>query len=185
MAEKGDYKMTTTEIVELLKMEVREEEHLRSSARSTMNIYLTIMIAILGGTVTILSAGSLSDLWLGIVWVLSGLLLCFIAYVGLRHIYSDYLRQAEAIVQEAKLEDVLGMSDPNAYPLSSYWEGESLLPESFIESRKEFKHSQDFATWIAKDTDFRFVRVLYCLFIVIGIVFVTLGILSFCGVFCL
>lgn len=185
MAKKGVDKMTTAEIVELLKMEIREEEHLRSSARSTMNIYLTIMIAILGGTVTILSAGNLSDLWLGIVWVLSGILVFSIAYVGLRHFYSDYLRQAEAIVQEAKLEDVLGMSDPEAYPLSAYWKGESLLPESFIKSRKMFEHSQDFATWLTKDTDFRFVKVLYYMFMMIGLAFVTFGILSLCGVLCL
>ena len=175
-----NYKLTTSELVELLKKEMEEEQNLRSSIRSTMNIYITILVAMLGGVITILSTRSetMSGLWLGVILLLCGILVCTISFVGIRHYRSDYRRQAESIVQQAKLEDILGMDDPKVYPLSKYWLGESLLPESFVNSRKRYKNSQEFVNWFIKETDFKFAKVLYYAFILIGIALFVLGILS-------
>lgn len=179
-----DHKLSTNELVELLKKEREEEHNLRASIRSTMNIYITILVAMLGGVITILSTRSeaMSRSWLGVILLLCGILVCTISFIGIMHYKSDYRRQAESIVQQAKLEDILGMDDPKVYRLSKYWVGESLLPESFVNSRKRYKNSQEFVNWFVKATDFKFAKVLYYAFIFMGIALIVISILSFCNV---
>ena len=181
---KPDHKLTTGQIVDLLKKEKEEEENLRASIRSTMNIYITILVAIMGATATLIStrSSSLGSPWLGAVLLLAGTLVLIIAYVGEKHYFSDYRRQAESIVQQAKLEDLLGMDDPDVYPLSGYWKGESLLPQSFVQSRSRFEHSQDFVNWFVKATDYKIAKVLYRAFMAAGIALIIISILAFCGV---
>lgn len=173
------YKMDASQILELLKTEIREEENLRSAIRTTMNIYVTILIAILGGiaTLTATTYSNINHTLLGILLSLGGILVFFIAYAALKHYISDYRRQAETIVQEAKLEDLLGMADASRYSLKAYWKGEALLPHSFIESRKRFDSSKDFVEWFISATDTKIARILYFVFLVIGIAIFFLGLI--------
>lgn len=174
------HKMETPEIIELLKTQIQEEQNLRTTIRSTMNIYITLLVAILGGIVTLVAStyGTIDRVVLGTILILSGTVVFFIALAALKHFRSDYLRQSEAIVQEAKLEDILGMSNPNAYPLREYWKGETLLPQSFLESRSMFEHSQDFVDWLTKTTDLRIARIVYSVFMGVGCVISVFGILN-------
>ena len=48
--------METPEIIELLKTQIQEEQNLRTTIRSTMNIYITLLVAILGGIVTLVAS---------------------------------------------------------------------------------------------------------------------------------
>ena len=55
---KPDHKLTTDHLVDLLKKEKEEEENLRASIRSTMNIYITILVAVMGATATLITTQS-------------------------------------------------------------------------------------------------------------------------------
>lgn len=179
------HEMETTHLLDLLKTEIREEQNLRSAIRTTMNIYVTILVAILGGLATLVATtySNTSHTLIGILLLLGGVLVFFIAFAAIKHYISDYRRQAEAIVQEAKLEDLLGMDDAAIYPLNQYWKGESLLPQSFLDSRRRFASSQDFVEWIVSDTDIKIARTLYYVFMASGVMVAILGILSIIGVF--
>ena len=60
-------RMETPEILELLKTQIREEQNLRTTIRSTMNIYITLLVAILGGIVTLVATtyGTIDKVVLG------------------------------------------------------------------------------------------------------------------------
>ena len=181
MANKNSlYKMETSEILELLKTQISEEQNLRTTIRTMMNIYITLLVAVLGGIVTLVdtSYGALDPVILGGILILAGIVVFFIALAALKHFRSDYLRQSEAIVQEAKLEDILGMSNPQAYPLHEYWKGETLLPQSFLESRSQFEHSQEFVNWLTRTTDLRIAKIVYSVFMAVGCVISVFGVLN-------
>ena len=100
------YKMDTSHILDLLKTEIRREEGIRSSINTTMSIYVTMLIAILGGLATLVSKTyeSFDHKPLGLFLILGGLIVIFVALAALKHYVSGYRRQAESIVQEAKLK---------------------------------------------------------------------------------
>lgn len=179
------YRMDASQILELLKTEIREEQNLRSAIRTTMNIYVTILVAILGGlaTLTATTYSTINHTLMGILLILGGILVFFIAYAALKHYISDYRRQAETIVQEAKMEDLLGMDDDSRYPLNAYWEGETLLPQSFLESRKRFSSSKDFVDWFVSSTDIKIARTLYSVFMASGIAVFVIGVMITVGLF--
>ena len=163
------YKMDTAQLVDLLKTEIREEDSIRSSIRTTMNIYITMLVAIMGGLATLIAKPYETwDYRIGIVLLLGGIIVFVVAFVALKHYKSGFRRQVEAIVQEAKLESLLDMDNPEAYPLKRYWKGESLLPSSFIETREQFDNSQDFIKWMVSNTDVKIAQLLYGLFMIIG-----------------
>lgn len=179
------YKMETPEVVELLKTQITEEQNLRTTIRSTMNIYITLLVAIMGGIITLIATtyGTMDKVILGCILVLAGIVVFFIALAALKHFRSDYIRQSEAIVQQAKLEDILGISNPQAYPLRAYWQGESLLPQSFLEARSKFNHSQDFVNWLSDTTDLKIARLLYSVFMSVGCAISIFGILNIFSLF--
>ena len=173
-------RMETPEILELLKTQIREEQNLRTTIRSTMNIYITLLVAILGGIVTLVATtyGTIDKVVLGCILILAGIVVFFIALAAYKHFRSDYIRQSEAIVQEAKLEDILGMSNPKAYPLREYWKGETLLPQAFLESRSKFEHSQDFVEWLSDTTDLKIAKMVYSVFMGVGCAISVFGVLN-------
>ena len=143
-----------------------------------MNIYITILVTILGGLATLVSVSfnSLSHSLIGIVLLFGGVIVFFVAFAANKHYISGFRRQAEAIVQEAKLENLLGMDDPTAYSLRGLWEGESLIPGSFLRTRKRFENSDDFVNWFLEETDTNITRVLYLMFMIVGITIFVIGI---------
>ena len=180
-SDKTQYIMGMEQILDLLKAVIREEESIRSSIRTTMNIYITVLIAVLGGLATLVARtyDNQSHLPAGIFLIIGGIIVITVAYVALRHFTSGYRRQIEAIVQEAKLESILGMDVPENYPLKSYWKGESLLPTSFIETRNRFENSQAFVDWMVSNTDVRIAKELYWTFMIVGMLVIVFGIIFF------
>lgn len=174
-----EHLMDTQQLLDLLKTEKREEESIRSSIRTTMNIYVTMLVTILGGLATLVSISfnNLNHGLLGVFLILGGIIVFFVALAANKHYISGFRRQAETIVQEAKLENLLGIDDPSAYPLRDLWEGESLIPESFLKTRKRFQNSSDFVNWFLKETDTNIARVLYLMFMIVGIAIIVIGML--------
>ena len=172
------YVMGMEQLLDLLKAKIREEESIRSSIRTTMNIYITVLIAVLGGLATLVAKTSENDnhTLTSIFLIIGGIIVITVAYVALQHFISGYRRQIEAIVQEAKLESTLGMDSSTCYPLKSYWKGESLLPTSFIETRNRFESSQGFVDWMVSNTDVKIAKVLYRAFIAVGFLVTVFGI---------
>ena len=171
--------MNSDQLLELLKAEIREEDSIRSSIRTTMNIYITMLVAILGGLATLVSKNyqNPNHILLGLVLLFGGIIVVAVAYVALQHYISGFRRQVEAIVQEAKLESLLGMDKPEEHPLTNYWKGESLLPESFLQTRQQFEKSSEFVKWMVDNTDVKIARLLYWMFMAGGFIVSVVGII--------
>lgn len=168
-------RLTNEELLQLLHKAIDEEIELRNTLRSTMNTYITLILSIIAGVLTISSVSSVAII-MPLAFVLGGILCCYVSLVGFQHYKSDYIRQVECIVEQAKLQDILGLTDPMVYRMRTYWKGESLLPESFIRTRKECKTSEEFIKWFVKYTDTKWVRVLYICFVVLGVFLCGMGI---------
>ena len=178
-------KLNTDQLLQLLKKAHHEEEVIRATIRSTMNIYITLLVSILGGMITLMSIINPSinnSLLCSITLIFGGVIEICISYAAYKHYISDYRRQAEAIVQQAKLEDILGMTNTKNFKLNGYWQGESLLPNSFIKTRKMNSTSDEFVEWFMRYTDPGIARLLYSCFFVIGTILLSIGILVCCNV---
>lgn len=169
------------DLLQLLQASVTCETEIRNTLRDTMSTYITLLCSIVAGILAISSISTVR-LIMPLSFAFGGIIVSWISIVGYQHYKSDYTRQIEEIVEQAKLQDLLGLTDPNMYRLRTYWTKESLLPQSFVETRRACKTSKDFVTWFMKNTDTRWVRSLYICFGVIGAVFAVLGCLLLFGV---
>jgi len=180
-------KLTNQQLITLLIEYYHQEDGIRQSIRSTMNIYTTILVTLIGGVFTIASvlthgSSGHSVLFAGVLLMLGGIIEICIAIVGYKHYLSGFRRQAETIVQQAKVESLLEFPNNDLYGQSYYWKGESFLPESFLERRKKYKTSGEFVNWFLKESDSRLAKVLYSVFALAGITILVLGILVAFGI---
>jgi hypothetical protein len=183
-------KLTNQQLITLLIEYYHQEDGIRQSIRSTMNIYTTILVTLIGGVFTItsvLSHGSAgqSVLFAGILLMIGGIIEICIAIVGYKHYHSGFRRQAETIVQQAKIESLLEFPNSDLYAQSYYWEGESILPESFLKRRRMYQTSEDFVNWFLRESDSRLAKVLYSVFVFAGIIILVLGVLVAFGILCI
>lgn len=169
-------RLTTEELLQLLHFSSQEEIELRNTLRSTMNTYVTLLCSIIAGVLTISSLSASTPYIQPIAFIVGGIVCCCISFVGYRHYKSDYVRQIESIVSQAKLQDILGLTDPELYKMKTYWLTESLLPSNFIKTRKQCKNSDEFVNWFIKNTDTKYVRLLYSCFFVIGLSVSAIGV---------
>ena len=174
-------RLSQTELLQLLQFSSQEEIEIRNTLRSTLNTYTTLLCSIIAGILTISSISNPTPLLQSLALIIGGVVTCCISFVGYRHYKSDYVRQIESIVSQAKLQDILGITDPSLYKLSTYWKGESLLPASFIETRTQCKTSEEFISWFIKNTDVKYIKLLFSCFFSIGIFVFFVGILFFIG----
>ncbi len=172
-------KINTDQLLLLLKDAKHEEQQIRTAIRSTMNIYITLLVSIIGGIITILSIVGFAEQnrpICALILILGSLIDVCISHVAYRHYISDYKRQAETIVQQAKLEDVLGLTNGELYQLKTYWQGESLLPNNYVQIRKNSLSSDKFVEWFMENTDVGIARLLYTSFQVIGVLLFVMGV---------
>lgn len=170
--------LTNDQLLGLLANAEDSEKELRNALRTTMSTYISLLISIPGGILALASFAG-NALVAPLAFLLGGVMEIVIAVVAHFHYCSDYRRQVECIVEQAKLQDILGMTDLNCYRLQEYWKEESLLPESFIRTRKKAETSDEFVEWFMKNTDVKLSKWLYTCFGVIGAAFVCVGVLSF------
>lgn len=167
-------RLTNEELLQLLHKAIDEEIELRNTLRGTMSTYITLMLSIIAGVLTISSISNVAII-MPLSFVIGGILCGYVALVGYQHYKSDYIRQVECIVEQAKLQDILGLTDGEVYSMRTYWKGESLLPESFLQTRKACKSSEEFIRWFVKYTDTKWVKILYICFMVLGIILCGFG----------
>lgn len=176
-------RLNKSELLQLLQSAVQEEIELRNTIRSTMNSYITLLCSIVAAILTI-SSFTLSETFIKpITFVIGGLICSIISLVGYKHYKSDYVRQIETIVAQAKLQDVLGLTNGSLYPMNTYWKSESLLPQNFIETRKISKTSKEFVDWFIKNTDTKWIRLMYSCFFAIGLIILGIGCFMIVGLF--
>ncbi len=143
-----------------------------------MNVYITLLITIPAGVMTICSLTvSLMQIFI-ITFIIGGALEIIISVIAFEHFKSDYIRQGEIIVNQAKLEDIIGLCS-NDYITKNYWVGETILPKSFIKTRSRFINSEDFLNWFKKSNDIKISKILYLCFSIIEIVFIVIGVIIF------
>lgn len=162
----------------LLKMlfeQIKQENTIRSTARSTMNFYSTLLLSLTGG-ILIISKDLKPELF-SICFIVGGLCLVVISVMAGFHYKSDYRRQIESMAIQAKIEDVLGFTQVGKNK-TSYWIHEAIIPSLYVQTRKKYKNSSDFVDSFVKGTDMTYIRIYYSVFIFIGICYLIYGTVS-------
>lgn len=166
------------QLVQLLIETQKTENDIRNISRSTANIYTTIMISILGGVI-LFADSKLNGIVHHMGFILGGLIVGAISLVAYFHFKSDFRRQVEMMVVQAKLEDILGFSDSKEYPLKKYWKNEPLIPLSYLHTRMKSKSSNEFVIEIMKMSDLRVIRLFYFVFFLSGLAMLVYGVALF------
>jgi hypothetical protein len=132
-----------------------------------------ILVATLAGALKAENALHYFLLILGPVLVFS---IAAIAKDATRRFYRRYV---EAVTMEAKLDQALDLTDPDWLPkrTSGYWIDESLIPQRFLNSRKEAENSQAF---IDKRLDTGYQGATRSLFVMFEVIAVVLAVCLIC-----
>lgn len=157
-------------LMPLLDRAIETENTIRNTSRSTMNFYSTILLTLTGGILYI-SQGITDQILFILLFLVGGVCLFFIPIMAYQHYQSDYRRQIEYITIQAKLEDILGLTDTEKYQ-TSYWNQEPVVPLAYVDYRKEHDSSFAFVESFIKETDTRNVRRYYSIFQAVGVVYV-------------
>ncbi|MCY0902704.1 MAG: hypothetical protein OWU32_11055 [Firmicutes bacterium] len=91
--------------------------------------------------------------------------------VAILHYRSDYRRQVETMTIQAKIEDVLGLTNVDQYQ-TTYWNHEPIVPPLYVEFRKKHPNSSDFVDSFVTGTDMTYIRVYYLMFSLIGVLYI-------------
>lgn len=157
-------------LLPLLDRAIETENTIRNTSRSTMNFYSTILLTLTGGILYI-SQGITDRILFILLFLVGGICLFYIPIMAYQHYKSDYRRQIEYITIQAKIEDVLGLTDTEKYQ-TSYWNHEPIIPLAFVDYRKEHASSFDFVESFIRETDTKNVRRYYAIFQVVGVIYV-------------
>ena len=130
--------------MKLLEM-TRDDEHTSLDAHhKRVAFYSSLISAILAATV----AGAMrADTWLHYLLLLVGPVLVFsLATIARDGTFRFYQRFLEAVTTRAKLDQSLGLTDPDLLPRpdTGYWLNESLVPPRYLKSRSDVTGSQEF-----------------------------------------
>lgn len=161
-------------LVRLLFEQIKLENTLRNTARTTMNFYSTLLLSLTGGILIILKDLKESILF-NMCFTIGGLCLIVISIMAGYHYKSDYRRQIESITIQAKLEDVLGLTNVSKYQ-TTYWNHEPIIPLLYVNTRSKYESSSDFVESFVKGTDMSYIRIYYSVFTFIGICYFIFGI---------
>jgi hypothetical protein len=121
-----------------------DEEHFHSEQHEKRIGFFAKIVSILFGATV---AGVFkADQWYEYAFLIVGPFMIYtISNLGIKSIFSVYRRFIETVSIRAKLEQFLKMTKNNdSNNAEHYWQNESLLPERYLRSRKEFNTSKEF-----------------------------------------
>ena len=152
-----------------LYLDVRKEEReIRSQKHQALSIYVTLLTALTGGGIFLSNINNDVNIY---GYFLIGIVEILISLVAYKHYKSTFLRQAECMSVQAKLEQLLEIDNPDSYSLR-YWEGEAIIPQLYVETRKKCDNSKQFIKSLLKFADLRFIKILCLTFSLIGVTYI-------------
>lgn len=156
-------------LLTVLQQAVSSETEIRNTARTTLNYYSTLLLSLTGGI--LLLSKSLNGALFELCFLIGGICLIVIPNVAILHYRSDYRRQVETMTIQAKIEDVLGLTNVDQYQ-TTYWNHEPIVPPLYVEFRKKHPNSSDFVDSFVTGTDMTYIRVYYLMFSLIGVLYI-------------
>lgn len=163
-------------LLSYLEMANYNENQLRVSVRNTLKFYTTTLLSVTGGTFFI--SKDIDDSMIrAAIFVIGGILVVALSIIGYLHYKSDYRRQVEQIVVQAKVEDQLNFT--SKYQGKNYWQNEALVPNLYIQTRKRYEGSDGFINWFLEATDTKIMKIFYALFFICGSTLFLLGVFIF------
>lgn len=164
------------ELLELYKLEISRENEIRARWRKSMEVYITLMLTVFSSS--IIFANFLSDKTLSMFCLIGGgsivVMLAIIAYF---HFRLDYRYQMEILSIQAKIEDLLGLTDTNKYRLPLRWKNEALLPPWYYNSKNTESSTKEFVKEMCSLRRTNFYPLVYLIMSLIGIGLIVFGII--------
>lgn len=184
MESKNQCQLSKEDFLELLKQANENEKDVREAKGSTFATNTGILTATVGGAlagVRLLISNSTID---GAFSMICGLIIMALSYASYCQYRSNFLRQVEYMTIQAKIEDILGLTDAKKYHAKNYWIDEPIIPASYISFRKKYKNNTNsFISNIMKTNDLSVMKWFFGVYGFIGVLLFAVGILMLFQIF--
>lgn len=167
-------KFTREELMELYKLEINRENEIRSKWRKSMEVYLTLLLTVFSGSLVL--ANFLKEkLLIMFCFMGGGLIVVMLAIFAYLHFRLDYKHQMEILSIQAKIEDMLELTNPDKCILPPRWGKEALLPPWYYSNKNENSNTKEFVSKMCSFKSINFYPIVYFIFSLLGIGLITLG----------
>jgi len=136
------HQLDKADLLALLAKVIDEEHWCLDAHQSRVHFYTSFISAIIVATI----AGTLNakEAHHYLLLLIGPLLIWAVAQIAEDGTYRLYQRFLEAVTMRAKLEQVLGLTNPfPSLPPGAYWGTEPLIPDRYLRSRQEAQSSAD------------------------------------------
>lgn len=164
------------ELFILYEIEIKRENELRDKWRNSLKFYITTILTIFTGAVVYINFID-SAMYSRVFIMCIGLFIIIISLIAMLHFKLDYKYQMEILTIQIKIEDMLGLSNPEKCCNKHRWKGEALLPKSYYENKKDTESSDIFVRKMSSIRKINYYSMLYYVFVLLGIVIVLIGLI--------
>lgn len=161
------------ELWKLYEIEIKRENEIRTRWRNSFNVYITMLLSFISAIILIANFASNYD---NICFIGGGILVVFLSIIAFLHFKLDYKYQMELLSIQAKIEDLLGLTDPNKVKLPLRWENEALLPKWYYANKNEKSSTENFINTLCSIKRINGYSFVYLVFVLVGISLIVLGI---------
>ena len=152
-----------------------DEYELIKALMNYLKFFASLLMAIIGGTL-FLQSKSDNTFITGTTFIIGGLLVCFISYLGLEAAKSNYRRQLESIVKRFKLECLMQLDNVNLTKTGDFFKGESFILPRYIESMKGYSDSRQFVKDKLKQGFMKVIKKFYFVMSIVGVFIILIGV---------
>lgn len=153
----------------MYEIEIKRENELRDKWRNSLKFYITTILTILTGAVVYINFIDSA--------MYSRVFIIIISLIAMLHFKLDYKYQMEILTIQIKIEDMLGLSNPEKCCNKHRWKGEALLPKSYYKNKKDTESSDVFVRKMSSIRKINYYSMLYYVFVLLGIVIVLIGLI--------
>jgi hypothetical protein len=158
----------------------RDLEHYKF-LQADFRVYTALNSAIVGTTLLALNNRNASlnqELFIRFVFTFGGFLAIGLSIIAIWRLGRAWRSCLENAATRAKLEDVIGLTNKDLLHAQNFWKDEPIIFERHIRHQKESCSSADFVERRAKEGTGKIIRVVFLAFILIGVLFILLGLFA-------
>ena len=160
------------ELWKLYEIEIKRENEIRARWRSSLNVYLTMLLSFISAIILI---ANFASKYANICFVGGGILVICISILALLHFRLDYKYQMEILSIQAKIEDLLGLTDSTKVDLPLRWENEALLPDWYYSNKNSKSSTTIFVKSLCSIKRINGYTFFYIVFVLFGVGLIVLG----------
>ncbi|MBW1811945.1 MAG: hypothetical protein JRJ87_27420 [Deltaproteobacteria bacterium] len=136
-------KLTQDELLDVYKTTVQEMHNFLRGHQTRVNFFMGILSVVFAGTVAgVFKASS----WYHVAFLTIGpVIIIALAQIAINGVFRLYQQFLEIVTVRAKLEQVLGLTEPPeklSATMDTYWQGEPILAARHLKSRCEYPSSE-------------------------------------------